>query len=88
MTKLGNSLGAERDGNYVTLYKNGILLKRVDISKAFDRRFLIVELVNDLGASPSKVADALKISRQTVNNTLETYKEYNWQQSSNARTAT
>jgi len=60
MTKLGNSLGAERDGNYVTLYKNGILLKRIDISEAFDRRFLIVELVNDFGACASKVAEALK----------------------------
>jgi len=76
MTKLGNSLGAERDGNYVTLYKNGILLKRVNISKAFDRRFLIVELVNDFGACAGKVADALKISRQTVYNTLDTYQEY------------
>ena len=76
MTKLGNGLTAKRDRNHVTLYKFGSLLKRVDISKAINRRLLIVELVNDLGARPSKVAEALKISRQTVYNNLDTYKYY------------
>ncbi|MGH7457403.1 MAG: helix-turn-helix domain-containing protein, partial [bacterium] len=37
---------------------------------------LIVELVNDMGASPSDVAEALDISRQTVYNTLDTYEAF------------
>lgn len=76
MTSLGNGLTAERDHHYVTLYKFGSLLKRVDISKAVNRRLFIVELVNDLGAGPSKVAQALQVSRQTVYNNLDTYKHY------------
>jgi hypothetical protein len=76
MFKLGNGLAAERENNHITLYKNGSLLKRVDISKATSRRLLIVELVNDLGASPSDVSEALDISRQTIYNTLDTYEQF------------
>lgn len=76
MLKLGNGLTAERDKKYVTLYKNGSLLKRVDISQATKRRLFIVELVNDLGVSKSDVAEALAISRQTIHNTLDTYEHF------------
>jgi len=76
MIPLGNNLAAERDHNQVTVYKFGGLLKRVDISKAVNRRLFIVELVNDLGAHPSKVAQALQISRQSVYNNLDSYKQY------------
>ncbi|MGH7597632.1 MAG: putative transposase [bacterium] len=76
MLKLGNGLMAERDKKHVTLYKNGSLLKRVDTSRATSRRLLIVELVNDMGASPTDVAAALEISRQTVYNTLDTYEAF------------
>ena len=75
MTRLGNGLTAEREKKHITLYKNGSLLKRVDISQATSRRLLIVEFVNDMGASPSDVAEALDISRQTVYNTLDTYEQ-------------
>jgi len=76
MMKLGNGLTAEHENNHVTLFKYGRLLKRVDISKAINRHLLIVELVNDLGASVSDVAETLDISRQTVYNTLDTYKHF------------
>jgi transposase len=76
MIKLGNGLTAERDQKHVTLYKNGSLLKRVNIGQATSRRLLIVELVNDMGASPSGVAEALDIRRQTVYNTLDTYEQF------------
>jgi len=76
MLKLGNSLTAERDKKHITLYKNGGLLKRVDIRQATTRRLFIVELVNDLGVSKDDVADALAISRQTVYNTLDTYEHF------------
>lgn len=75
MANIGNNLAAERDNDKVTIYNFGSLLKHVDISDAFERRLLIVELVNDLGAKPSLVAIALKISRQTVYNTLDAYKQ-------------
>ena len=72
---IGNHLSAERDKNHVTIYKYGTLLKRVDVSKAFDRRSLIVDLVKNLNAQPSNVAKAMEISHQTVYNVLETYEK-------------
>lgn len=74
--KLANGLTTERDHHHVTLYKFGHLLKRVDLRKALDRRLLIVELVNDLGASSHQVAAALEVSPQTVYNTLDTYEHF------------
>jgi len=76
MIKLGNGLTAERDKKHITLYKNGGLLKRVDISQATTRRLFIVELVIDLGVSKTDVAEALDISRETVYNTLDTYEHF------------
>lgn len=76
MIKLGNGLTAERDKKHITLYKNGGLLKRVDISPATTRRLFIVELVIDLGVSKTDVANALDISRETVYNTLDTYEHF------------
>jgi len=76
MLKLENGLAAERDRKHVTLYKNGGLLKRVDISQATTRRLFIVELVIDLGVSKTDVAKALDISRETVYNTLDTYEHF------------
>jgi hypothetical protein len=76
MIKLANGLTAERDKKHITLYKNGSLLKRVDISQATTRRLFIIELVNDLGVSKTDVAEALAISRQTVYNTLDTCEHF------------
>ena len=78
MTKLENGLTAERDNEHVVIYKYGRLLKRVAIGNgnATNRRLLIVELVNDLGASPRQVADALDVSRQTVYNVLDTHAQF------------
>jgi transposase len=76
MTKLGNGFSAEKDNQCITLYKLGGLIKRVDIRQAINRRLFIVELVNDLGVSVAKVAEALQISRQTVYNTLDTYQHF------------
>ena len=76
MFTLGNGLTAEREQKQITLYKNGGLLKRVDIRQATVRRLFIVELVNDLGVSKTDVAKALDISRETVYNTLDTYEHF------------
>lgn len=76
MLPLGNDLTADRDHHHVTLYKGGMVLKQVDISQAICRRLLIIELVNDLGARPSRVARALHMSRQTIYNNLATYAHF------------
>ncbi len=74
--KLGNHLSAERNNNRITIYKNGVFLKNIDINNAFERRYLIVELVLHMNAQPYNVAKALDISPQTVYNVTDAYKKF------------
>ena len=57
------------------LYRLGTLIKLVNLSDKVAKRLFIVETV-ELGAIQSKLADILKISRQTIHNYLETQKQF------------
>jgi len=57
------------------LYHNDTLIKTVDLSDRVTKRLLVVEAV-DLGATKSRLASALKISRQTIHNYTETMKHF------------
>ncbi len=59
----------------VSLYQNNILIKAVDLSDRVAKRLLVVEAV-DMGAIKSRLAMALKISRQTIHNYTETKKHF------------
>ena len=74
--KLGNHLSAESNDTRITIYKNGAFVKHVDINNAFERRYLIVELVLQMNAQPYNVAKALDISPQTVYNVTDAYKKF------------
>jgi transposase len=76
MTKLGNGLSAQRDNHHAIVYKNGQLLKRVDLENGVERRLLIVDLVKRMGAAPTKVAEGLDVSRQTVHNAINSFDQY------------
>lgn len=77
MTALGkNGLSIERQKNTLTLYQFNIPVKTISVKDAFKRRLLTVELVKDYGVKVSRVAQALQISRTTVYNTMDSYKEY------------
>ena len=57
------------------LYRLNVLIKTVDLSDKTARRLLVVEVV-ELGATKSKLAEALGISRQTIHNYIETQKKF------------
>jgi len=57
------------------LYRFDVLIKNVDLRDKTAKRFLVVETV-ELGASQTKLAKALGISRQTIHNYLEIQKNF------------
>ncbi len=59
----------------VTLYHNDVLVKTADLSDKVAKRLFIVETV-ELGATKTRLADALDISRQTIHNYLEIKKHF------------
>ena len=70
---IGNSIGIKTSGKKVLIYKSGYLDHEVALIKGLDKRELVVDLVVHQGATKSKVAEALGISRTTVNVWLDTY---------------
>ena len=63
------------DGNKsrVTLFHNDVLVKSIDLSDQVAKRIFIIEAV-ELGAKKSHLAEALNISRQSIDNYLNTKK--------------
>ncbi len=58
-----------------TLYHNDVLVKTADLTDKVAKRFFVVEAV-ELGATKTRLADALDISRQTIHNYLESKKHF------------
>lgn len=57
------------------LYRLNVHIKTVELSDRTARRLFVVEVV-ELGATKSKLAEALGISRQTIHNYIETQKKF------------
>jgi hypothetical protein len=57
------------------LYRGNTRIKEVDLADRVAKRLLVVEAV-DLGATKSRLARALRISRQSIHNYLETRKHF------------
>ena len=60
---------------HVTLYHNDVLVKTADLADKVAKRFFVVEAV-ELGATKTRLADTLNISRQTIHNYLEIKKHF------------
>ena len=58
----------------VAIYNYGSFLKEVIIYDQFDKRLLVIDLIERHGVGKSKLASALNISRQSINNWLEIYR--------------
>jgi DNA-binding NarL/FixJ family response regulator len=57
------------------VYQHGSLSKRVDLRDKAARRLLVVELIQQ-GVNQTRLAEALKLSRQTLHNYRESYREF------------
>lgn len=78
ITYIGNRLYFKfADGNksIVTLFHNDVLVKSIDLSDQVAKRIFIIEAV-ELGAKKSHLAEALNISRQSIDNYLNTKKYF------------
>ena len=61
--------------NQVSLYHNDTLVKIADLSDRVAKRLFVIEAI-ELGAKKSHLAEALKISRQSIHNYIETKKHF------------
>ena len=66
---------SEMDTPFTELYRSGLLIKIVELSDKVAKRILVVEAV-ELGATQTKLAKALSISRQTIHNYTEIQKQF------------
>lgn len=57
------------------VYHRGTLNKRVNLRDKAERRLLVVELLQH-GVNQTRLAEALKLSRQTLHNYRESYREF------------
>ncbi len=64
-----------KDKHRVTLKKNDVIIKKVDLSDKPAKKLFVVEAV-ELGAIKSRLADALNISRQTIDNYIGSKRKF------------
>jgi len=75
---IGQSLAIKRtsDKNIVHLYKNGSFIKEQPLHPAIERRLFVVDLVERQGATQTKLAKSLGITRQSIKNWVDSYRKY------------
>lgn len=67
--------GMGKQARTLTLFKQGVMVKRIEQSNRTEKRFFVVDAVS-LGAEKSGLANALAISRQTIDNWLLTKEHF------------
>jgi hypothetical protein len=73
---IGNGFAIEWLGkSQLAVYRYGIPYKICRIKEAIDRRTLVVELVLGCRVTKSRLAEALDISRQSIDNWVDTFKK-------------
>ena len=73
---IGNGYSIEwAASRIVRVYRYGVPFKTVEINAAIEKRILAVELALEGGVIKSKLSEALKISRQSLDTWLNTFKK-------------
>jgi len=75
---IGNGFALKKtpDKNIVHLYHNGNLVKVHTLYPAIEKRLFVVDMIERHSVTKSKLAMALDISRQSIDNWVETYQNY------------
>jgi transposase-like protein len=75
---IGKSLAIKKtsDKNIVHLYKNGSFVKVQKLFPAVERRLFVVDLVDRQGATMTKLASSLGITRQSIKNWVDIYQKH------------
>lgn len=73
---VGNGYAIEWVGEkHLIVYRYGVAYKKIEIKTGLDRRRLVVELVLEAGVTKSRLARALNVSRQSIDNWVDTFKK-------------
>jgi len=72
----GFALKKTNNSDRIHLYKNGAFVKEQPLSPAIEKRLFVVDLVERQGVTKTKLADSLEISRQSINNWIDTYRKF------------
>lgn len=72
----GFTLKKTQDKNKVQLFKDGTFVKEQILHPSIEKRLFVVDLIERQGVIRTKLADTLDISRQSINNWVDTYREY------------
>ena len=72
----GYALKKTPDEHIVHLYKNGCFVKEQVLNPSIEKRIFVVDLIDRHGVTKSKLALALKISRQSIDNWLNIYRKH------------
>lgn len=73
---IGNGYALEwASSKILKVYRYGVLFKNIEIKAAIDKRRLVVELVLEGGVKKYKLAKALDVSRQSIDNWINIFKK-------------
>lgn len=73
---VGNKLHVWIKEHKIEIFKNQEFTEVKPISTDFEKRLAVVELINNYGAMKKRLAEVFSISRQTIDNWLDSYKKY------------
>ena len=73
---IGRDLVLTISGQIAMLYRASMYIRTVDLADKTARQLFIVKIIEEEGAMKSRVAQALKISRQTIDNYLAIKKHF------------
>jgi len=75
---IGNGLSIKKtsDKNIVRLYNNGSFVKQQQLTPTIEKRLFVVDLVERQGATQTKLADSLGITRQSIKNWVDIYRKH------------
>lgn len=65
-----------KSGELIEIYYNGQFQKFAKIYPAFEKRLIVVDLVERCSVVKEKLADALGIARQSIDNWIKTYRKF------------
>lgn len=73
---IGNGLHILSKDSNIEIYKNQEFIEVKPLSSDFEKRLAVVELINNYGAMKKRLSEAFLISRQTIDNWLDSYNKY------------
>lgn len=72
---VGRELEVNFRGDVVDIYRNYEYIETKPLKTSFEKRLAIVQLVKNYGAMKTRLSEAFEISRQSINNWIDSYEK-------------